>query len=107
MDQFLEALTTFGIPGGLIGLIAFGIRAIIKGDLIPGSTHRLVLESSASMIAEKAHEAQTWREAYERSEAARAVLQEQVKQMMEFSRTSVHVLKSLPTVETGQEHPQP
>lgn len=87
----------FGIPLdvvgnlGATGLVAVFVIAILLGRLVPSSVLRNGQQLFEVRVAEARKEAETWRNAFDKSEEARRVLADQAK-------TSVELAESLTTL---------
>jgi len=92
------------LPTGAAGLVALIVFLVLRGNLVPRSTLRDHLAGRDARIAELAEERDTWRAAYETSEAGRHLAQEQARELLELSRTATHVLTSLPRRGEGVGH---
>ncbi|MCP9205488.1 hypothetical protein [Streptomyces cucumeris] len=78
----------FGInptQGGAVVLITIVVLMVLTGRLVPRST-----------LQDMREERDTWRAAHSESEAGRAADREQIRELLELSRTAGHVLTSLP-----------
>ncbi|MCX4750886.1 hypothetical protein OG455_41130 [Kitasatospora sp. NBC_01287] len=90
-------------PGGAAGLVALFVVLVLRGALVPRSTVRDFRADRDARIADRdarikelMAERDTWRAAYETSEAGRHLSQSQTGELLELSRTAAHVLTSLP-----------
>lgn len=89
-------MTISVLPTGAAGLVALIVILVLRGALVPRSTLRDLRSDRDARIAELREECETWRAAYETSEAGRHLAQEQARELLELSRTATHVLTSLP-----------
>jgi len=55
----------------ILGVVVFGLRALIKGQIIPRSTYLDVMADRDREIAEKKEDIGLWRAAYEKTAAQR------------------------------------
>lgn len=91
------------LQGGAAGLVMLIVVLVLRGALVPRSTVRDVradrdarLADRDARIKELTAERDTWRAAYETSEAGRHLSQSQTGELLELSRTAAHLLASLP-----------
>lgn len=91
------------LQGGAAGLVMLIVVLVLRGALVPRSTLRDVradrdarLADRDARIKELIVERDTWRIAYENSEAGRHMSQAQTGELLELSRTAAHLLQSLP-----------
>lgn len=87
MSTFIASADLSGYPPMLtwLGLAAFVVFCIIKGWLVPRSTHQDVIKDR-----------DLWRKAYQESEAARVASQQQNAELMEIGRTTQALVVALP-----------
>lgn len=98
MEAFIELLK--GLPVGdigAIGLVVMVVVLIFKGEIIPRTTYE-------NMIKSKDDENTMLKEAYRMSEAARAIGAETDKELLELSRLTVHIVKSIQAQANGVIH---
>lgn len=84
------------VQGGAAGLVVLVVILILRGALVPRSVVRDLRADRDTRIAEIMHERDTWRAAYETSEAGRHLAEAQAAELLELSRTATHLLASLP-----------
>jgi hypothetical protein len=83
-------LTKFVTPSmGATGILVLVVLLILWGKLVP----KAVLDD---MRSDKDKQIETWKDAYHRSEEARAVQAGQITTLMEVARTTEHVIGALP-----------
>lgn len=85
------------LQGGAAGLVVLIVILVLRGHLVPRSVLRDVRADRDLRIAEIMHERDTWRAAYETSEAGRHLAEEQNRELLELSRTATHFLTALPS----------
>lgn len=73
------------------GIVVLAVWLIFTGRLIPRSTVDKVLQQAGE-------EAARWRQAYENSEAARALDRQTAMKALEGTQTTTHVVKALTEV---------
>lgn len=89
MEAFLELLKGLPIGDiGAIGLVVMVVVLIFKGEIIPRTTYE-------NMLRAKDTENDMLKEAYKMSEAARAISADTDKELLELSRLTVHIVKSI------------
>lgn len=76
--------------------MSFAIIAIYRGWWVPRSTVQLVQETYGNRLRDKDREIDTWKIAFHQSESARAEQGKQMNELLDYARTSAHVLESLP-----------
>ena len=81
----------------LIGLVAWGARAIVKGDLVPRKSVEYANETWKELLEEKKAEAAGWKANYEAERAIGANNRENRDILLAVSKTMDRVLSSLPT----------
>jgi len=89
VEAFLELLK--GLPFGdigAVGLVVMVVVLIFKGEIIPRPTYE-------NMLKAKDGEIDMLKEAYRMSEAARAISADTDKELLELSRLTVHIVKSI------------
>lgn len=102
----MDELAGLGIvQGGAAAVLGLVVMLILLGRLVPRSILEDLRADRDARITELAAERDTWKAAHQLSEEARHVAQDQVGELLELSRTSVHVLTSLPRTE-GVAHAQ-
>jgi len=89
VEAFLELLKGLPIGDiGAIGLVVMVVVLIFKGEIIPRTTYE-------NMLRAKDTENDMLKEAYKMSEAARAISADTDKELLELSRLTVHIVKSI------------
>lgn len=81
----------------LLGLVAWGIRALIKGDLLPKTSVEYTTKEWKDQLEEKKQEAAEWKANYEAERAIGANSRENRDILLAVSKTMDKVLSSLPT----------
>ena len=81
----------------LIGVVTWGARAIIKGDLVPKKSVEYASENWKQLLKEKKDEAAEWKANYEAERAIGANSRENRDILLAVSKTMEKVLSSLPT----------
>lgn len=85
------------VQGGASTVLGLVVMLILIGRLVPRRNVDDLREDHKARIAELIAERDMWRTAHQVSEEARHEDQQQIREMLELSRASVHVLRSLPT----------
>lgn len=81
--------TAFATPAiGTTGLLTLGVLLIFFGRLVPSSTVDRVIASKDAEIA-------LWKAAYERSESAHVLKDQQIAALTDAGRTTTHVLEAM------------
>ena len=81
----------------LIGVLAFGLRAIISGALVPRSQVEALTAQWEHRLRESNEREQDWRTAYRTGEEAGKVRDRVLDRLMTYAETTDRVLQSLPT----------
>lgn len=81
----------------LLGLVAWGAKAIIKGDLIPKTSVEYATKIWKDQLEGKTAEAQEWKANYEAERAIGVNNRENRDILLAVSKTMDRVLSSLPT----------
>lgn len=81
----------------LIGLVAWGARAIVKGDLVPKQSVEYAAKEWKDLLEEKKAEAAGWKANYEAERAISVTSRENRDILLAVSKTMDRVLSSLPT----------
>jgi hypothetical protein len=89
------------VQGGAAAVLGIVVLFILLGRLVPRRAVDDLREDYAARIAELITERDMWRTAHQVSEEARHEDQMQAREMLELSRASVHVLRSLPAPYEG------
>lgn len=97
------------IIAGLVGTILYGIRLVYVGRLVPQSMVDKLTNAAEQRVAaakehaeQKAAEAAEYKAAWLAAEKARHEQDVQVGELMESSRTTVAILKSIAPVPPGE-----
>lgn len=83
----------------LAGVVAWGAKAIVKGDLIPKKSVEYATENWKELVREKTTEAAGWKSHYETERAIGVNNRENRDILLAVSKTMDRVLSSLPTAE--------
>jgi len=86
----------------LLGVLVAGLRAIIRGGLVPGSTVDRITAQWEARLAESHERELLWRQAYERTEKARTIDASQLGELMILVRTTEALLRALPPPRSGE-----
>lgn len=81
----------------LLALVAWGIRAVIKGDLLPKKSVEYANETWKQQLEEKKAEAADWKKHYEAERELGVNSRENREILLAVSKTMERVLSSLPT----------
>lgn len=81
----------------LLVLVAWGLRRIIKGDLVPKKSIEYVMDNWKAQLEEKKAEAAEWKANYEAERAIGINNRENRDILLAVSKTMDRVLTSLPT----------
>lgn len=92
--------------GGAAAVLGLVVLLILVGRLVPRRSVDDIRGDYQARIAELIAERDMWRTAHQVSEEARHEEQQQNREMLELARTSVHVLRSLPSAPEGVSHAQ-
>ena len=96
MGEVIELLKGVSLGDvGFPGLVTLFIVLIFKGLVVPRSTLELLQASTSAIIAAKNEENQMLKDAYVMSEEARKVESSTDREVLELSRTAVHLLQSI------------
>lgn len=87
-----DLLSPSAVQGGSVGLLALVVLMVLRGLLVPRST-----------LKDMREERDTWRSAYQESEASRRKDQAHVGELLELSRTAIPLLRALPTPQVPAE----
>lgn len=79
----------------LLGLVGWGIKAVIKGDLIPKKSVEYATENWKEQLEEKKREAAEWKANYEAERAIGVNSRENREILLAVSKTMDRVLSSL------------
>lgn len=82
--------------GGAVAILGVVFLLVMLGRLVPRRTVEDLRADRDARLGEVSRERDTWREAHRESEEARHLLQAQVGELLELSRTAGHVLAALP-----------
>jgi hypothetical protein len=81
----------------LLGLVAWGAKAIFKGDLVPKTSVEYATKNWKEQLEEKKLEAAEWKANYEAERAIGITSRENRDILLAVSKTMDRVLSSLPT----------
>jgi hypothetical protein len=81
----------------LLGLVIWGAKAIMKGDLLPKKSVEYATENWKQQLEEKKSEAAEWKANYEAERAVGVTSRENREILLAVSKTMDRVLSSLPT----------
>ncbi len=79
----------------LMGWVGFSITAVLRGWMVPRSTHLLQVEILEKRVLEKAEESREWRAAYQAEQAIGQEIRAQNRMLLEQGQTSVHALEGI------------
>lgn len=96
MNELIEMLRNLPVGNiGFAGLVTLAIVLIFRGDIVPRSTVDTLNANWDLMMKAKVSENEMLKEAYRMSEKARETSAEDVKELLELARTTVHLLTSI------------
>lgn len=95
MGELLAALAALGPTIPYAGLIALNILAIMRGWLVPGNIVKDRIKDKDDEIQRVSTERDTWREAYQKSEESRAVLNKNMADLLDQSEATTRLLDTL------------
>ena len=81
----------------LMGLVAWGAKAIFKGELVPKKSVEYATENWKEQLEEKKKESAEWKSNYEAERAIGVNSRENRDILLAVSKTMDRVLSSLPT----------
>lgn len=94
----MDVLAGFNVAqGGATAVLGLVVLLILVGRLVPRRTVDDMRADYQARIDQLTAERDTWRAAHQVSEEARHEEHQQNRDMLELARTSVHVLRSLPS----------
>jgi hypothetical protein len=94
--EFWDWFTRYGSDVGFGGLVTFFVYLVFTGRIVARSVVDDIRSDAKDRLEAKERVAQGYREAWE-TERARGLIQDaQVVELLEHSRTAVHILESLP-----------
>jgi hypothetical protein len=103
LDQFAGILLRQSPAGALVGLVVLAVVAIYRGWLVPRShvrdlddAARRVTDVQEQRLVESRERELEWRQAWEVSEAARAVTAASTADLLEAMRTLEALVRALP-----------
>jgi hypothetical protein len=86
----------------LVALVAWGAKAIFKGDLVPKKSVQYATENWQQLLEEKKAEAAEWKANYEAERAIALNNKENRDILLAVSKTMDRVLSSLPTADNAK-----
>lgn len=94
--EFVDWVVGNGGDIGFAGLVTFFVYLVFTGKIVARSVVDDIRSDAKERLAAKERVAEGYKEAWE-SERARGLIQDaQVVELLEHSRTAVHILESLP-----------
>lgn len=100
-----EVVVLASIITALVALITYGVRLILRGQLVPRVTVEKNIESWQKYAEELKTSAAEWKASYEKERETSRLALQQSMQLLEVTVTAEKVLKSLPlpssTTEAG------
>jgi hypothetical protein len=94
-------IPSFLVQGGATAVLVVVILLILAGRLVPRRVVSDIRSDRDDRIAEMREEVLTWRTAYETSEKAREVIQNQFGELLELARTTDQFIRAISV------HPSP
>lgn len=92
-----DNIPTEWVPGGgFVSLALAGFWFVLTGKLVPRQTLQDVRADRDARIEELKAERESWKEAFFTSEQARALTESQIDKLLETSRTTEALIRSLP-----------
>lgn len=85
------------IMASLMGLVAFGVRAVLKGDLLTKKSIEYATDNWKEQLEQKKAEAAEWKAHYEAERALGVNSRENREILLAVAKTMDKVLGSLPT----------
>ena len=102
----MDLATIPWVQGSLVSLalaiIITAVSMVLKGLLIPRSTHDAMVAVLEQRVTEKSEEAREYKQAWLAAEAARHEQDNQLAELMEFGRTTDAFIRSLAAHAAGQ-----
>lgn len=90
----LPSLWDLSLPGALIGVVVFAYLAVVRGWIIPKSTHERELQAANKRGDE-------WKDTSLRLEDVNKEIRAQNTALIEGARTSAHFFSTVPIKEAG------
>ena len=101
MDQVAQIAQVAGPWSLLLGTVIFGIRALIKGQLVPRSTVDALTVQWEARLGESHQREQDWRTAYHKADETLDLFAVQFRELMTYAKTTDAIVRALPTTATG------